>query len=176
MSIQIASSTVDFLSALCYTAARRQRVGFAPTVGGIMFDEISKLVQRRVETLNTVEELKQLETALSAIGRPARLKIIEIKKVAEKARRDAREAEALKLCEALRTGDKVTMQEHGYLGFFGGGPDRFYKPNAVVSCYQPRKKILWLDVQVTVGNHATLERRAFSLGQVASYNVRRTVL
>jgi hypothetical protein len=145
-----------------------------------MFTEISKQVEALVTTLNTVEELEALDKQISAIGRPARLKVIAIKKAEREAKRAEREGEAERLCLALRPGEKVKMCEHGFLDIFssGGGNSRFYQADATVHCYQPRKKILWLNVKVRRGHAKGLtdECRPFRLHEVASNNVRRAVL
>lgn len=135
---------------------------------------IVEQVKQLVATLDTVELLTKARDELRA---PFNNKIRMIEKTQREEKRRVREEAAEKLCLALRPGEKVVMCEHGFLDIFnpGGGNERFYQADATVHVYQPRKKILWLNVKVRKGNNKTLsdECRPFRLHEVANNNVRR---
>lgn len=124
-------------------------------------------------SLETIDELKAARDRLDALRRPFNLKIIAMQKAEREAARLVKEEAAEKLCQALRPGEHVLMTEHGYLGVFNGGQDVFFNKEAVVHCYQPRKRILWLNVTGTRGREKFERCRPFNLHDVASYNVRR---
>jgi hypothetical protein len=138
-------------------------------------NELVQAAQQMADSLNTVAELEQ---ASRDVARPFNVKRGALRKAEMDAKRAEREAEAEKLCQALKPGEKVIMQEHGFLDIFGGSGsgDVFYNKDATVHVYQPRKKILWLNVTGTRAHKTKFEQcRPFKLHDVASYNVRRVI-
>jgi hypothetical protein len=138
--------------------------------------KLSELVSELAAGLDTVDGLA---AARDALRRPFNDKINAIQKAEREAKRLAREGEAQRLCEALKPGEKVTMVEHGFLDIFSTNPGRgdvFFNKDATVHVYQPRKKILWLNVTGTKGHKEKFAQcRPFKLHDVAGYNVRRAV-
>jgi hypothetical protein len=140
-----------------------------------MNTEIITQIQSLVDSTQSVEELCKLRDTLRA---PFNVKIRAIEKAQREAKRALREAEAEKLCLALVPGEKLLMQEHGFLDIFSGVPgsgDVFFDKNVTVHVYQPRKRILWLNVTGTRGmkREKFKQCRPFRLHEVASHGVRR---
>jgi hypothetical protein len=133
--------------------------------------DLIQKAQELADSLNTVEELAKARDSLRS---PFNKKIAAIQKAEREEKRRIREEAAEKLCLALKPGEKVVMLVHGFLNIFDptDGTDRFYKPDATVYVYQPRKRILWLDCTLSKGKKHC---RPFSLSDVASYKVRRKV-
>lgn len=136
--------------------------------------EIIEQIKSLVIDLETVE---QIEAARIACSAPFNEKRTRLRKEEMEAKRRVREEAAEKLCRSLQPGEKVVMSEHGFLDIFNarlGAGDVFFDANATVHVYQPRKRILWLNVTGTKGHNEKFAKcRPFTLHDVASNNVRR---
>lgn len=127
-----------------------------------------------------IDDPELLNKFAHEVAGPFNKKIRELRDAERKAKQEERERAAKLLCEALQTGEKVVMREHGFLDIFSSRPgsgDYFYSAEATVHVYQPRKKLLWLNVTGTKGpKREKFEQcRAFTLHDVARYNVSRKV-